>query len=70
MTRLRVLLFRAAQRSLGGVTQTKEVYRQLRSSTWLEDLARGPDRGIAGDVILEGKLPEAVGRFSPGGPGG
>jgi predicted permease len=31
---------RAAQRSFGGVTQTKEVYRQVRSFTWLEDLAR------------------------------
>ncbi len=31
---------RAAQRSFGGVTQTKEVYRQVRSFMWLEDLAR------------------------------
>jgi predicted permease len=30
----------AAQRSFGGVTQTKEVYRQVGSFTWLEDLAR------------------------------
>ncbi|HVH27415.1 MAG TPA: ABC transporter permease [Vicinamibacterales bacterium] len=30
----------AAQRSFGGVTQTKEVYRQVRSFRWLEDLAR------------------------------
>jgi predicted permease len=30
----------AAQRSFGGVTQTKEVYRQVRSFMWLEDLAR------------------------------
>ena len=31
---------RAAQRRFGGVTQTKEVYRQVRSFMWLEDLAR------------------------------
>ena len=31
---------RAAQRSFGSVTQTKEVYRQVRSFMWLEDLAR------------------------------
>ncbi len=31
---------RAAQRSFGGVTQTKEVYREVRSFMWLEDLAR------------------------------
>ena len=31
---------RAAQRSFGGVTQTKEVYRDVRSFVWLEDLAR------------------------------
>ena len=30
----------AAQRSFGGVTQTKEVYRHVRSFVWLEDLAR------------------------------
>jgi predicted permease len=30
----------AAQRSFGGVTQTKEVYRQVRSFMWLEDLWR------------------------------
>jgi putative ABC transport system permease protein len=30
----------AAQRSFGGVTQTREVYRQVRSFMWLEDLAR------------------------------
>jgi predicted permease len=30
----------AAQRGFGGVTQTKEVYRQVRSFIWLEDLAR------------------------------
>ena len=30
----------AAQRSFGGVTQTKEVYRHVRSFMWLEDLAR------------------------------
>ena len=31
---------RAAQRSFGGVPQTKEVYRQLRSFMWLEELPR------------------------------
>ena len=31
---------RAAQRSFGGVPQTKEVYRQVRSFTWLEELPR------------------------------
>jgi predicted permease len=31
---------RAAQRSFGGVTQAKEVYRDVRSFVWLEDLAR------------------------------
>src|SRR6476660_1182854 len=31
---------RAARRSFGGVTQTKEVYRQVRSFAWMEDLAR------------------------------
>ena len=31
---------RAAQRSFGGVTQTKEVYRQVRSFMWLEELPR------------------------------
>src|SRR5437762_703325 len=30
----------AAQRSFGGVTQTKEVYRQVQSFMWLEDFAR------------------------------
>src|ERR671936_2687509 len=30
----------AAQRSFGGVTQTKEVYRQVRSFMWLEELSR------------------------------
>jgi predicted permease len=30
----------AARRSFGGVTQTREVYRQVRSFTWLDDLAR------------------------------
>jgi putative ABC transport system permease protein len=35
----------AAQRSFGGVTQTKEVYRHVRSFVWLEDLAR--DLGYA-----------------------
>src|SRR5687768_2539512 len=28
----------AALRSFGGVTQTKEIYRQVRSSRWLDDL--------------------------------
>lgn len=31
---------RAARRSFGGVTQTREVYRQVRSFVWLEDVAR------------------------------
>lgn len=31
---------RAARRSFGGVTQTKEVYQQVRSFMWLEDLTR------------------------------
>jgi predicted permease len=31
---------RAAQRHFGGVTQTREVYREVRSFTWLEDLRR------------------------------
>jgi putative ABC transport system permease protein len=31
---------RAARRSFGGVTQAKEVYRQVRSFGWLEDLVR------------------------------
>ena len=30
----------AARRSFGGVTQTREVYQQVRSFMWLEDLAR------------------------------
>jgi predicted permease len=30
----------AAQRGFGGVTQTKEVYRRLRSFTWLEEFSR------------------------------
>ena len=30
----------AARRSFGGVTQTKEVYRQVRSFMWLDDLSR------------------------------
>jgi predicted permease len=30
----------AAYRSFGGVTQTKEVYREVRSFMWLEDLGR------------------------------
>ena len=31
---------RAARRSFGGVLQTKEVYRQVRSFLWLEELSR------------------------------
>ena len=31
---------RAAQRRFGGVTQTKEVYRQVRSFMWLEEVPR------------------------------
>ena len=31
---------RAALRSFGGVPQTREVYRQVRSFTWLEELSR------------------------------
>jgi putative ABC transport system permease protein len=31
---------RAAQRSFGGVTQTKEVYREVGSLMWLEELSR------------------------------
>jgi predicted permease len=31
---------RAAQRSFGGVTQTREVYRQVQSFMWLEELPR------------------------------
>jgi putative ABC transport system permease protein len=31
---------RAAQRSFGGVTQTKEVYRQVSSFMWLDELSR------------------------------
>ena len=31
---------RAAQRRFGGVTQTTEVYREVRSFTWPEDLRR------------------------------
>src|SRR5262245_21450142 len=30
----------AARRRFGGVTQTKEVYREVRSFTWAEDVAR------------------------------
>ena len=33
---------RAAQRSFGGVTQTKEVYREARSFMWLEELRARP----------------------------
>ena len=31
---------RAARRRFGGITQTKEVYRQVRSFMWLDDLVR------------------------------
>jgi hypothetical protein len=31
---------RAARRSFGGVTQTRQVYREVRSLTWLNDLGR------------------------------
>ncbi len=31
---------RAARRSFGGVSQTREVYREVRSFMWLEDVAR------------------------------
>jgi hypothetical protein len=31
---------RAARRSFGGVTQTKEIYRQVQSFMWLDDLRR------------------------------
>jgi predicted permease len=31
---------RAAQRSFGGLTQTREAYRDVRSFVWLEDVAR------------------------------
>ena len=31
---------RAARRRFGGVAQTKEVYRQVRSFAWLDDVAR------------------------------
>jgi hypothetical protein len=37
---------RAAQRSFGGVTQTKEVYREVRSFIWLEDLGRDVRHGL------------------------
>jgi putative ABC transport system permease protein len=36
----------AAQRSFGGVTQTKEVYRQIGSVMWLEDLVRDLRHGL------------------------
>jgi predicted permease len=36
----------AAMRSFGGVTQTKEVYRQVRSFMWLEDLPRDLRHGV------------------------
>ena len=37
---------RAARRSLGGVSQTKEVYRQVGSFTWLEELPRDLRYGL------------------------
>jgi predicted permease len=37
---------RAAQRSFGGVTQTKEAYREIRSNVWLEDLGRDVRHGV------------------------
>ena len=36
---------RAAQRSFGGVPQTKEVYRQVRSFMWLDDTQSLKDTG-------------------------
>ena len=36
---------RAARRGFGGVTQTKEVYRQVRSFMWLEELSLSADEG-------------------------
>jgi predicted permease len=36
----------AAQRSLGGVAQTKEMYRQVRSFIWLEELSRDLQYGL------------------------
>src|SRR4051812_50214144 len=52
----------AAQRSFGGVPQTKEVYRQGRSFLWLGGLAR--DGG--GALPLPCKRPPFM--ASPGGP--
>jgi predicted permease len=37
---------RAARRSFGGLTQTREVYRQVGSLMWLEDLARDVRHGF------------------------
>jgi len=37
---------RAARRSFGGVTQAKEVYRQVRSFMWLEDVWRDSRHGL------------------------
>jgi putative ABC transport system permease protein len=37
---------RAARRSFGGVTQTKEVYREVRSFMWLDDLRRDVREGL------------------------
>src|SRR5512145_1147155 len=37
---------RAALRRFGGVPQTKEVYRQVRSFMWLEELARDVRYGL------------------------
>jgi putative ABC transport system permease protein len=39
---------RAALRSFGGVTQTKELYRQVRSFTWLDDLRQDVPYAIRG----------------------
>jgi predicted permease len=37
---------RAARRRFGGVTQTREVYRELRSFAWIDDLARDLRHGL------------------------
>src|SRR5262245_24631080 len=36
----------AARRSFGGVTQTREEYRQVRSGMWLEDVTRDLRHGL------------------------
>jgi putative ABC transport system permease protein len=38
----------AALRGFGGLTQTKEVYQQVRSFRWLEDLSRDVRHGLLG----------------------